>query len=176
VEARRNFNVSPQAALEPYLKLETLAAALEKAQPAAEDAAPHLIDHVNQAARSLWKQMKDNFARDFEKTLTKMGWPGENLNLTETLEQEWQTGVEKLLDLQEPYVKTPPSDSVIEIIHQPQISIYLLGRVCPSACFLYFLFNPMLSYLVGRRFSCVFLGLAPFKVLIYQYILIYELF
>lgn len=46
--------------------------------------------------------MKDNFASDFEKTLKKMRWPGENLNLTEALEHEWQTGVEKLLDLQEP--------------------------------------------------------------------------
>lgn len=102
MEARRNFKVSPQAALEPYLKLQGLAAALEKAQPAAEDAAPHLIDHVNQAAQSLWKQMKDNFASDFEKTLKEMSWPGENLNLTEALEHEWQTGVKKLLDLQEP--------------------------------------------------------------------------
>jgi hypothetical protein len=169
VEARRNFNVSPQAALEPYLKLESLAAALEKAQPAAEDAAPHLIDHVNQAARSLWKQMKDNFARDFEKTLTKMGWPGENLNLTETLEQEWQTGVEKLLDLQEPYVKKPRSDSMIEIIYQPQTYIYLLGCVCPSSCFLYLLFNTMLSYLVElpcwKKIFMRFLGgWTPFKV------------
>ena len=107
-EARRNFQVSPQAALEPYLKLQGLAAALEKAQPAAEDAAPHLIDHVNQAARSLWKQMKDHFASEFEKTLQHMNWPGENLNMTDRLEREWQTGVEKLLDLQEPYVKIFP--------------------------------------------------------------------
>lgn len=102
MEARRNFNVSPQAALEPYLKLQGLAARLEKAQPAAEDAAPHLIDHVNQTARSLWNQMKDNFASEFEKTLKKMSWPGEELSLNTTLEREWQRGVEKLLDLQEP--------------------------------------------------------------------------
>lgn len=105
MEARRNFKLSPQAALEPYLKLQGLAKALEKAQPAAEDAAPHLIDHVNQVTRSLWVQMKDDFANDFEKTLKKMNWPGENLNLNEGLESAWQTGVEKLLDLQDPYVK-----------------------------------------------------------------------
>lgn len=105
MEARRNFKSSPQAALEPYLKLQSLAKALEKAQPAAEDAAPHLIDHVNQVARSLWEQMKDSFASDFEKILQKMNWPGEKLNLNEGLERAWQSGVEKLLDLQEPYVK-----------------------------------------------------------------------
>lgn len=105
LEARRNFKKSPQAALEPYLKLQSLAKALEKAQPAAEDAAPHLIDHVNQAARSLWQHMKDDFASDFEKTLKKMSWPGDKLHIDDTLEREWQSGVEKLLDLQEPYVK-----------------------------------------------------------------------
>jgi hypothetical protein len=46
--------------------------------------------------------MKDEFASDFEGTLKKMNWPGEDLSLTTTLEHEWQTGVEKLLDLQEP--------------------------------------------------------------------------
>ena len=49
--------------------------------------------------------MKDDFASDFEKILKKMSWPSENLNLDEPLERAWQSGVEKLLDLQEPYVK-----------------------------------------------------------------------
>lgn len=105
MEARRNFKKSPKAALEPYLKLQNLAKALEKAQPAAEDAAPHLIDHVNQAARSLWQQMRDDFASDLEKTLKKMSWPGDKLHIDDGLERVWQSGVEKLLDLQEPYVK-----------------------------------------------------------------------
>lgn len=49
--------------------------------------------------------MKDAFARDFEKTLTKMKWPGKDVTLSGRLEQEWASGVEKLLDLQEPYVR-----------------------------------------------------------------------
>lgn len=49
--------------------------------------------------------MKDAFAREFEETLTKMKWPGKEVNLSGKLEQEWTTGVEKLLDLQEPYVR-----------------------------------------------------------------------
>ncbi|KAL8683033.1 MAG: hypothetical protein Q9186_000943 [Xanthomendoza sp. 1 TL-2023] len=101
-EARRNFTSSPQAALQPYLRLQRLANALKEAQPAAEDAAPHLVDHVEKTAQSLWQQMKDSFAGDFEKVLAKTKWPGKDVALTGPLEQEWTEGVERLLDLQEP--------------------------------------------------------------------------
>ncbi|KAL8807860.1 MAG: hypothetical protein Q9223_004225 [Gallowayella weberi] len=101
-EARRNFKSSPQAALQPYLRLQRLANTLKEAQPAAEYAAPHLVDHVEKTAQSLWQQMKDSFAGDFEKILTKMKWPGKGVAIAGTLEQEWTQGVERLLDLQEP--------------------------------------------------------------------------
>ncbi|KAL8849798.1 MAG: hypothetical protein Q9221_005214 [Calogaya cf. arnoldii] len=102
VEARHNFKSSPQAALQPYLRLQKLAIALKEAQPAAEDAAPHLVDHVEKTAQHLWKQMKDAFASDFEKVLTRLKWPGKDVTLAGSLEQEWAEGVEKLLELQEP--------------------------------------------------------------------------
>ncbi|KAI4111393.1 MAG: hypothetical protein LQ339_000592 [Xanthoria mediterranea] len=101
-EARRNFKSSPQAALQPYLGLQKLAIALKEAQPAAEDAAPHLVDHVEKTAQHLWKQMKDAFASDFEKVLTRMKWPSKDVSLAGSWEQEWTEGVEKLLELQEP--------------------------------------------------------------------------
>lgn len=101
-ETRQNFRAAPQAALGPYLRLQKLAIALKKAQPAAEDAAPHLVDHVEGTAKALWQQMKDAFAEDFEKTLTKMKWPEKDLSLDGTLEQEWAEGVQRLLELQEP--------------------------------------------------------------------------
>ena len=104
-EARRNFTISPKAALQPYLRLQNLVNALKEAQPAAEDAAPHLMNHVDQTARTLWKQMKDTFASDFEATLKKMGWPRVDISLDESLEQEWNEGVRKLLELQEPELK-----------------------------------------------------------------------
>ncbi|KAL2039510.1 hypothetical protein N7G274_007782 [Stereocaulon virgatum] len=104
-EARRNFKVSPKAALQPYLRLQNLVNALKEAQPAAEDAAPHLVDHVDRTARTLWKQMKDAFASDFEATLKKMQWPGKDVTLDGDLEQEWHDGVKKLLELQEPELK-----------------------------------------------------------------------
>ena len=111
-EARRNFRKSPQAALQPYLRLQNLVNALKEAQPAAEDAAPHLIDHVDQTARSLWKQMKDTFASDFEATLKKMGWPRADVNIDEHLEREWSEGVRKLLELQEPELKAKDNQDI----------------------------------------------------------------
>lgn len=48
--------------------------------------------------------MKLAFSSDFEETLSRMKWPGRDLTLSEKLEKDWSIGVEKLLDLQEPYV------------------------------------------------------------------------
>ena len=103
-EARKQFKSSPQAALQPYLRLQSIATALKDAQPAAEDAAPHLVDYVDQTTRTIWSQMKDAFASEFEKTLQRMNWPKKDIELTAQLEKEWTAGVERLLDLQEPYV------------------------------------------------------------------------
>ncbi len=46
--------------------------------------------------------MKDAFAREFEETLRKMKWPGKDVTFAGKLEEEWKSGVEKLLNLQEP--------------------------------------------------------------------------
>ena len=111
-EARQNLKKSPQEALRPYLRLQNLVNALCAAQPAAEDAAPHLIDHVDRMARTLWKQMKDSFAADFEVTLKKMQWPGKDVTLHGSLEQEWVKGVNKLLELQEPELHARDSENL----------------------------------------------------------------
>lgn len=110
-QARRNFQASPQAALQPYLRLKNSATALRKAQPAAEDAAPHLVDHVDQTAKVLWKQMKDSFASDFEQTLAKMKWPSKDSSINAQLQAKWVAGVERLLELQEPELKAQESNN-----------------------------------------------------------------
>lgn len=110
-EARSNFKSSPQNALQPYLRLQNLATALKAAQPAAEGAAPHLIDHVDRTTRTLWKQMKDAFASEFEATLKEMQWPTKDLTLDGQLQQEWVDGVKKLLELQEPELKARDSQT-----------------------------------------------------------------
>lgn len=113
-QARLSFRKSPQGALQPYLRLQNLTNALRAAQPAAEDAAPHLVDHVDQTARSLWKQMKNAFAADFEVTLGKMQWPGRDVTLQGPLEQEWADGVKKLLELQEPELHARDGEDAVQ--------------------------------------------------------------
>lgn len=54
--------------------------------------------------------MKDTFAADFEKVLTRMKWPGKDVPLAGSLEHEWTDGVERLLELQKPYVLPPVSN------------------------------------------------------------------
>lgn len=138
-EARRNFNVSPQAALNPYLRLQNLVAALKEAQPAAEDAAPHLIDYVDLSTQTLWKQMKEAFARDFQETLTKMKWPGKDVVLSGRLEIEWTEGVEKLLELQEPYVRTQllktPKSSILPCDAAPPIVFQTRLQTCMTCIY-----------------------------------------
>ena len=97
--------------MKPYLALQSLAISLKEAQPAAEYAAPHLIDHVETTAQRLWGQMKDAFASDFEATLAKMKWPTKSLTLSGSLKSEWLSGVETLLDLQEPEFKEREHES-----------------------------------------------------------------
>ena len=102
IETRSSFNKSPQDALKPYIQLRELTFSLKQAQPAAEDAAPHLVDHVEATTRSLWEQMKTAFATRFEATLKRINWPNKDAILEGALEQEWAEGVERLLELQAP--------------------------------------------------------------------------
>ena len=106
---RVNFDNSPQEALRPYFRLKGLVTGLRNAQPAAEDAAPHLVDHVDRTAHLTWQQMKGFFAQDFEATLKKMKWPGKDVTLEGPLQEEWSTGVRRLLDLQEPELNSAES-------------------------------------------------------------------
>lgn len=90
--------------MKPYLRLENIVVALKDAQPAAEDAAPHLVDHVDGMARNIWSEMKAAFTSEFEDTLNRMGWPSKNAVLDGLNEHEWTASVAKLLDLQDPSV------------------------------------------------------------------------
>ena len=87
------------------MKLQELAYTLKASQSAAEDAAPHLVDHVELTTASLWKQMKDAFSMDFGKTLKKMKWPAKGIDLSDQLRTEWDAGVVRLLELQDPELK-----------------------------------------------------------------------
>lgn len=71
--------------------------------------------------------MKEAFARDFQETLTKMKWPGKDVVLSGRLEIEWTEGVEKLLELQQPYVRTQAFENLPR--HRFYLVVQLLSYV-----------------------------------------------
>ncbi|OJJ51606.1 hypothetical protein ASPZODRAFT_431789 [Penicilliopsis zonata CBS 506.65] len=101
-ESLQIIESTPLLALKPYARLRDIVLALRNAQPAAEGAAPHLIDHAEQLALALKKQIKDNFNGRLQSTLEKMKWPSKSLVLTDDLIAEWTNHVELLLELQIP--------------------------------------------------------------------------
>ena len=84
------------------MELRAATGKMKKIQPAAEFAAPHVVDHVEKATDELWAQMKNAFGSGFEATLEKMNWPGKEMCMTSELAQEWSQGVVRLLELQRP--------------------------------------------------------------------------
>lgn len=101
-ECAQQLGKSDEAALSAYKRLSTLATGLQPLSEAAEGAAPHLIVHVLRTTYTLRTQIEESLSADFEKTLTKMGWPKQGISVPPGLQQEWKTHIEKLLDLQKP--------------------------------------------------------------------------
>ncbi|KAI9804130.1 MAG: hypothetical protein M1825_001532 [Sarcosagium campestre] len=102
LEAHKHIKSSPQAALGPYTRLKQISSSLQSLQSDAEGAAPHLVDHVESASRTLWDQMTGILGGEFEVTLSKLQWPNKDASLEGDMLDEWQRGVERLLDLQMP--------------------------------------------------------------------------
>lgn len=80
---------------------------LKEAQPAAEGAAPHLVDYTEKLASALREQLKTFFGDRLKKTLASLKWPTREMNITDTLLDQWRADVELLLDLQTPYGAFP---------------------------------------------------------------------
>ena len=116
-EATGHLKTSPQLAIEPYRRLRSLVTAVRAAQPAAEGAAPHLVDHVEQQANKLYASLRDGFEDDLQKSLEKMKWPvlktDQELNLPEQLVLQWTQQVEVLLDLQEPDLTSQAAEALV---------------------------------------------------------------
>jgi hypothetical protein len=102
-QALADIASEPRAALKPYARLRTIVGLLKDAQPAAEGAAPHLVDYTDKLASALRQQMKKYFGDRLQKTLEEMKWPTRQLNLTDQLLAQWRQDVELLIDLQLPY-------------------------------------------------------------------------
>lgn len=102
-QALAHIESEPRAALKPYSRLRTIVGLLKDAQPAAEGAAPHLVDYTDRLASALEQQMKRYFGDRLQKTLEEMKWPTRQLNITDQLLARWRQDVELLIDLQLPY-------------------------------------------------------------------------
>jgi len=102
-KALESIASEPRAALKPYSRLRNIVGLLKNAQPAAEGAAPHLVDYTDKLASALRQQMKKYFGDQLQKTLGELKWPTRELNVTDQLLGRWQQDVELLLDLQTPY-------------------------------------------------------------------------
>jgi hypothetical protein len=102
-QALASIASEPRAALKPYSRLRNIVGLLRNAQPAAEGAAPHLVDYTDKLATALRQQMKKYFGDRLQKTLEELKWPTRELNVTDQLLDRWKQDVELLLDLQTPY-------------------------------------------------------------------------
>jgi hypothetical protein len=77
---------------------------LKEAQPAAEGAAPHLINYTEKLASALRQQLRKFFGDRLQKTMEALKWPTRELNITDKPLSQWRQDVELLIDLQMPYV------------------------------------------------------------------------
>lgn len=97
-----NIKPSPHPALKSYARLQETVLSLKEAQLLADGAAPHLVDHAASLASSLREEMRREYTGRLQKNLDRIGWPGRELLLTDTVMAEWTEAVMLLLELQKP--------------------------------------------------------------------------
>ena len=117
---------SSEAALKPYRQFQTLVSRMIPMQEAAEGAAPHLLDHVVKTTQNLRRQIKDAFSADLEAILKKITWPKADAILPNNLQDEWDTCVGKLLDLQMPELEAMESASTSKTGSRPPAVLFPL--------------------------------------------------
>lgn len=92
----------PRAALKPYTRLRGIVVSLRETQPAAEGAAPHLVDYTEKLASALREQLKKFCTNRLQESLDALKWPARELKITEKVLAQWRQNVELLIDLQIP--------------------------------------------------------------------------
>jgi hypothetical protein len=131
-QAQSQLQTSNEAALAPYKQLCALHTRLINLQDDAEGAAPQLLHHVSNITQALRTKILDAFSSDLKHTLKKIHWPTPKANIPDTLREEWETAMVKLLDLQLPElegmgyasgpgdkVKLPPVLFPMEVLVEP---------------------------------------------------------
>ncbi|KAI0845909.1 TIP-1 family-domain-containing protein [Daldinia vernicosa] len=103
VEARSHLPQSPKAALQSYSRLKKLSMRLRELQGAADQAATHLVSHVEGTTEHLWDEMKNIMSKELENVLKERNWP-QGIDTGAEMDTEWLQCFEKLIDLQAPEV------------------------------------------------------------------------
>jgi len=112
---------SPEAALFSYSQLRRLLTALGPLQAAAEGAAPHLTDHVENTTLALRKQIRDALAATLDVILGKILWPKPGVAIPDTLLSEWDSDIHTLLALQRPELEAVQVEETVESTHKEPI-------------------------------------------------------
>lgn len=99
-DARSHLPGDVNAALVPYFRLKGFADNLVKLQPAADDAAAHLVAYVKSREEFLYQEMKDILVQHFKEILSRQNWTSTDYKYTE----EFRDVFKKLLDLQAPEI------------------------------------------------------------------------
>ncbi|KAF2868876.1 RINT-1 family protein-like protein [Massariosphaeria phaeospora] len=101
-DAQSQLQTSNEAALGPYKQLRALHSRMTVLQDDAEGAAPQLLHHVDEITHALRSQILAAFSSHLEQVLKKMHWPTPAASVPSHLQEEWETAIVRLLDLQMP--------------------------------------------------------------------------
>jgi len=98
----QNIGKDDVAVLDAYRGLRSLSLRLGPLQDAAELAAPNLVDFVRTTTAELRQRIEKGFAVQLEAILKKINWPTPAATIPDSLYNDFQSAVGKLLDLQIP--------------------------------------------------------------------------
>ena len=98
----QNIGKDDMAVLDAYHGLRSLSLRLGPLQDAAELAAPNLVDFVRTTTTELRQRIEKGFAFQLEAVLKKINWPSPAVAIPDSLYNDFQSAVRKLLDLQVP--------------------------------------------------------------------------
>ena len=133
VRARRKLAENPREAVRGYQALQNLVHYLEEAQPAAEGAAPHLLDQMSKSSKTLFDRIKNDLENKLRKALEEIKWPKDNLELRGQPFEDWSQYTTLLLELQEPSLLIHNSAMLPQPAQQPAILLPLAVMVQPLA-------------------------------------------
>jgi len=74
---------------------------LKPLQADAEGAAPHLLDHIEHVTINLRGTIREAFAKDLDTILKRIFWPKPSIALPQSIQEDFDTAVIRLLTLQE---------------------------------------------------------------------------